>query len=251
MARNDVENHHRRRRRRDHHHRGEEVRLKCIVLGSAAAGKTSLIRRYVHGTFAGCATGGGDGGGQGLGGGRNNDDRRESRTRGADYYVRRVSYPIVRSGRTDDDGDDASESHPPSHVLVQLWDTVGRETLRPRRHASVYDSKSNFYQFLSIRHSSSSRNTANCSHYEHRYNNWGFQNGPRPMTSTRDRNDADCHRGANRCGRMRRNDDADRNVVRHVDDTVERSRRLDDVNEPIGDALFRNIDACMLVYDAT
>ncbi len=85
------------------------------------------------------------------------------------------------------------------------------------------------------------------------------------MTPARDRNDADGHRGGViRRGRMCRNDDVDkrdddrcslttRNAARRVDDdAVERSLRLDDdVNKPIGDALFRNIDACMLVYDAT
>ena len=58
--------------RDDDDHIHPQLRLKCIVLGSAGAGKTSLLRRFAHGTFEGgptttTTTNGGSGGGGGGG----------------------------------------------------------------------------------------------------------------------------------------------------------------------------------------
>jgi hypothetical protein len=282
-----------------------EVRLRCIVRGGAGAGKTSLIRRYVRGGAAGkcanaahdgeCDVAGGAGGGVGDGAAAARGRRGNCGTRGADYYVRRVDKLVGEEGSAcrksrptadHDDHDDCDARcarHAPRRAVVQLWDTVGRETLGPRRRggSSAYDSGTNFYQFLSIGRSShapsSPRGTTNGGRRrrEHRYNDWGYGDGGGGLRFTTSsaprRDDADGHtrRGdAIRCGRVRGNwnDDPDGkdddrrcraptgNAVGRFEKTfaAERPCRIDDVNnEPMRDALFRNTDACMLVYDAT
>ena len=73
-----------------YHHRHPCQRtptLRCLLLGSAGAGKTSLLRRYFHGTF----------------------NRRRNSTMGADFYSKKVSNPFFMNGvlgmeqRFDDD----------------------------------------------------------------------------------------------------------------------------------------------------
>ncbi|KAL3801149.1 hypothetical protein ACHAW5_011097 [Stephanodiscus triporus] len=214
-----------------------ELRLKCIVLGSAGAGKTSLLRRYTHGTFEGPA-----------GDGRDNHWRR--RTRGADYYTKKVANPLFERSAAisssvpgrDDDGPSRPSAAESSHVLVQLWDTVGKEALKPQRHPAQYDAKSNFYQFLSIRPTSSSTNNSD---YEHRYNNWGFLNG----TQERGRGEKNKHK---QYSDSIRNIEDERSEQAHQRYRGRTGRsRQNNINDPTGNALLRNIDACMLVYDAT
>jgi hypothetical protein len=224
-----------------------QLRLKCIVQGSAGAGKTSLLRRFVHGTFEGPD-------------GRDNHYWRR-RTRGADYYVKRVGNPLFDGGAAAaspsspgrDGGDDggggscalAAESR---HLLVQLWDTVGKESLKPQRRPAQYDARSNFYQFLSIRPSPASTNNSN---YEHRYNNWGFLNG-----IAREHGGGGANGRGGKSGPVRDVGDEGTDEARPGHGAPQhrgpaKLSRHDNTNEPTGDALFRNIDACMLVYDAT
>ena len=230
---------------RDHIH--PQLRLKCIVLGSAGAGKTSLLRRFAHGTFEGPS-------------GRDGHHHWRSRTRGADYYVKMVANPLFDGGAAAAASSPSALASGSPHVLVQLWDTVGKESLKPRRR---HDAKSNFYQVLSVRPSVSSssssspssptndNNGSSSSNYEHRYNNWGFLNGiarerggggangrggdPGPVRNIGDGGNERAHPGC------------DAPQHRGPD---ELSRR-NNINEATGGALFRNIDACMLVYDAT
>ena len=185
-------------------HPSSQLRLKCIVLGSAGAGKTSLLRRFVNGSFEGTR-----------------GDRRRGRTTtstlGADYYVKKVEKTLF--GR--------------DPVLVQLWDTAGRERLKPQRHPGQFDKESNCNQFLSIKPSSST----NKSNYEHRYNNWGFTDD-----NTKRSNDQQ-QKGETRRHNTRQKHGRPFHYHRHNNNSQS--------NEPRGDALFRNIDACLLVYDAT
>jgi len=53
-------------------------RLKCIVLGSASAGKTSILRRYFHRTF----------------------EHGRSSTMGGDFYSRKIPNPLAASAST-------------------------------------------------------------------------------------------------------------------------------------------------------
>mmetsp|Transcript_20878 Transcript_20878/g.45244 ORF Transcript_20878/g.45244 Transcript_20878/m.45244 type:complete len:585 (+) Transcript_20878:103-1857(+) len=237
-----------------------QLRIKCIVLGSAGAGKTSLLRRYIHGTFEGHP------GHDELSRSNNRAsiNRRRGRgttsTLGADYYVKKVENPLLRGGDSDTASGSNNGSHSrknrtshgmdaaESHVLVQLWDTAGKERLKPQKYPAQYDKKSNFYQFLSIRKSSSTNN----SNYEHRYNNWGFLNGINDQESS-SHHENTVH-----------NNEHKEKVYRHLNTQHKHGHPLhyhrhngrysqtnQNPNEPIGDALFRNIDACMLVYDAT
>jgi len=227
-----------------------QLRLKCIVLGSAGAGKTSLLRRFAHGTFEGHTSGRGDVG---------HHHHRIRRTRGADYYVKRVTNPLFVEGAIADSAASPPPARPAAessrHALVQLWDTAGKESLKPRRHPAQYDAKSNFFQFLSVRPSSSSPTTNNGSNYEHRYNNWGFPDG---IAREERGGDGASGLGGGDSGPIRRIGDGGggeiarpgRNDAPRYRGPAEPSRR-NDTSEATGGALFRNIDACMLVYDAT
>ena len=53
----------------------------------------------------------------------NGSQCRRRRTRSADYYVKKVANPLSFDDGAYDDS---------RHVLVQLWDTVGKESLTPR-----------------------------------------------------------------------------------------------------------------------
>ncbi|KAL7455142.1 hypothetical protein ACHAWC_006707 [Mediolabrus comicus] len=192
--------------RNHHHHQTAQPsyhRLRCIVLGSANAGKTCLLRRYVHDRFE--------------------DDievnrsatkrvaRSTNSTLGADYYVKKINN---RS------------------VMLQLWDTAGKERLKPQKIPNEYDKKSNYYQFLSISAKSSPKNTNN---YEHRYNNW---------------NQAIVH-GKEEIQAQIQNLHTNSQRDKNNEQPTHRQTRRTEANKPMGDALFRNMDACMLVYDAT
>jgi len=186
----------------------QAMRLKCLVLGSANAGKTCLLRRYVHGKFE--------------------DDievnksttkriaRSTTSTLGADYYVKKI-----------DNGS----------VFLQLWDTAGKERLKPQKIPNEYDKKSNYYQFLSI--SIKDSNTKNSNNYEHRYNNWGsaVKDGSNEQTQPQLQNMHSEHHSEH-------NPQQQHGLHR-------RHRNNTDTNKPLADALFRNIHCCMLVYDAT
>jgi small GTP-binding protein len=79
------------------------IRVKCIVLGAAGAGKTSILRRYFSNAFF----------------------RERVPTLGSDFYTGRVKIknPIRQ------DGEEKKElDHNVAHcVSLQIWDTAGRE----------------------------------------------------------------------------------------------------------------------------
>lgn len=81
------------------------VKLKCLVLGAAAAGKTSLLRRYFYKTFQ--------------------TDRVP--TVGSDWYTMRVPNPLT------EDQTDIS-------VSLQMWDTPGRERFDASRQRQQTES---------------------------------------------------------------------------------------------------------------
>lgn len=86
------------------------IRIKCIVLGAAGAGKTSILRRYFSNIF----------------------HRERSPTLGADFYSGRVKNPSFRH--------DAEEKKELDHtvapyVSLQIWDTAGRERFVAGRKA--------------------------------------------------------------------------------------------------------------------
>lgn len=177
------------------------TRLKCIILGSANAGKTCLLRRYVHGKFEDDIE---------VSKSTKRISRSTNSTLGADYYVKKT-------------GDNGS-------VFVQLWDTAGKERLKPQKIPNEYDKKSNYYQFLSI--SIKDSNAKNTNHYEHRYNNWG--NGT--IKDVNEETQSELHSSYREHGRSLHN--------RWRNNQAETSK-------PLGDSLFRNVHVCMLVYDAT
>jgi len=220
----------------------KQLRLKCIVLGSANAGKTCLLRRYIHNKFEGGST-------------HNNNEQQSIRrkrsttsTQGADYYVKKVD-------------NSTRDNHP--DVFVQLWDTAGKERLHisPNTAAKDYRRSSNFYQFLSIRPSSNSSividgasgdyiSSNNCNNYEHRYNNWNASNdnkrsdGRYRRKRVAKKSDKELQNNTqSKHGRVKQSQSST------IPSTIYNSGSYH--NTPAEDALFKNIDACMLVYDAT
>lgn len=259
----------------------QQLQLKCLVLGSAGAGKTSLLRRFNYGTFEGHHPG-------------NNTDEYEQFTRdtmttatnhwrsgrrnptstlGADYYVKKIANPLFDKERstqystsTDDPKSNtqasrlattnittAAESH--SQLFVQLWDTAGKERLMPQRYPAQYDKKSNFYQFLSIRLSKTSNNN-NSNNYEHRYNNWGLILKGGGTTNAND-DETSMHNHSvheQREKLSRHNNNINNNTQLKHGRPLHYHRHNSKKhysNEPREDALYRNVDACMLVYDST
>lgn len=92
-------------------------KLKCLVLGGASAGKTSILRRYFNGHF----------------------DSQRVPTLGSDFYTRRIPIPIpTLDGNNDNDNDDEKkmDSSPPTNnnVSMQVWDTPGRERFAANRN---------------------------------------------------------------------------------------------------------------------
>ena len=220
------------------HRQQQQLRLKCIVLGSANAGKTCLLRRYIHNKFEGGTT-------------TNHTNNKEqsirrkrstTSTQGADYYVKKV--------------DNSNTTNHPD-VFVQLWDTAGKERLQisPNTAAKDYRRSSNFYQFLSIRPSSKSsitgssssaydyKSSSNCNNYEHRYNNWNAANDDRTSGGRQRRR---------RVEKQSSNELQNNTQTKHsIPASKVSSTGGSYHNTPAEDALFKNIDACMLVYDAT
>jgi small GTP-binding protein len=82
------------------------VKLKLLVLGSAGAGKTSILRRYFYKTFEGVRV----------------------PTRGSDFYVGKLQEPLRHARNGEEDG---SATIPPAmmdvSISLQMWDTPGRE----------------------------------------------------------------------------------------------------------------------------
>ena len=305
-----------------------QLRLKCIVLGSANAGKTSLLRRFTYGTFEGGAGHPPDDASSSSSrayypNNSNSNKRRGSRsttsTLGADYYVKKVDNPMYQNHENaqHDQHDQQRQSsaaentntssttnnnnvHTEAHVLVQLWDTAGKERLKPQKTypADQYDKKSNFYQFLSIRPQSDQKKVNNSTNYEHRYNNWGFLNEVVVVggdtTNANDDDVADLekevanndHDTANpnsnkhtrqsifhNNNKQPREKTSQNTYTKHhhhghpfhynhrthttppfrrtITEHTNNKQQSNNNNKPMGDALFRNIDACMLVYDAT
>ena len=190
-------------------------RLKIILLGSAGAGKTSLLRRFVNGTFQ-------------YGGSQNGDTKQRNTmsTLGADYYVKRMEHPLSCYSGTDE--------VEPCHVLIQLWDTRGSESRPPISQRSCSHHKCmqqfNMYQFLSL--------DKQCEHTTlfhskqpdrnwHRYNNWGLMERHQDI-NTQERN--------NRISTFT------------IQDAVSKKQDSSTVSK---NALLDHVDACMLVYDAT
>ena len=80
--------------------------LKVIVLGSSGSGKTSLLRRYFHGTF---------------------DPRSSCPSLGSDYYSTRVRFPPATRVDPSDVGSDWAEGNIEGgeYLNLQMWDTAG------------------------------------------------------------------------------------------------------------------------------
>ena len=140
-------------------HNAKPPRLKIILLGSAGAGKTSILRRFVNGTFN-----------EGNYNAAKNDRTRQRNTMstlGADYYVKRMDNPLF--GKEEAPNGcchcraaaqgvhitsrikkvNYAQMYKEPHVLVQLWDTRGSEPSLPcynRKRMQQF----NMYQFLSL-----------------------------------------------------------------------------------------------------
>lgn len=86
-------------------------RIKCIVLGAAGAGKTSLLRRYFRGTFEGTRV----------------------PTLGSDFYTGRIVQ------QQEEKKEEKNVSSTAVGVSVQVWDTAGRERNAKHPIASLSD----------------------------------------------------------------------------------------------------------------
>ena len=102
-----------------------------------------------------------------------------------------------------------------------------------------------FCTILSVKPSAYTNN----SNYEHRYNNWGFINGiSEHENSSAYKNDIHIEQKE----KLRKRHDTKQNHSWPLPYHRHSTKYLqENASEPMGDALFRNIDACMLVYDAT
>jgi small GTP-binding protein len=85
-------------------------KLKCLVLGGASAGKTSILRRYFNGNF----------------------QPHRVPTLGSDFYTRRIPNPLS-DPCLDYGDDDEKKMDPPLNVSMQVWDTPGRERFAANR----------------------------------------------------------------------------------------------------------------------
>lgn len=229
-------------------HNAKPPRLKIILLGSAGAGKTSILRRFVNGTFN-----------EGNYNAAKNDRTRQRNTMstlGADYYVKRMDNPLF--GKEEAPNGcchcraaaqgvhitsrikkvNYAQMYKEPHVLVQLWDTRGSEPSLPcynRKRMQQF----NMYQFLSL-DDEKKQDDATIEQYSryyfHRYNNWGMD-APNKWEGCIDISIPD-----RRISRMIQ----DGAMKRHSDGALQRRNSSSPKN-----ALFDNVDACMLVYDAT
>ena len=89
----------------------KRVKLQCLVLGAAGAGKTSILRRYFHHSFA---------------------EGQRNPTLGSDFYTGRVTHPS---------GEDIV-------INLQMWDTPGRERyyLKRQRQRAGASLKESFFR---------------------------------------------------------------------------------------------------------
>lgn len=100
------------------------IKLKVLVLGAAAAGKTSIIRRYYNKTF--------------------NPDSPRVPTIGSDFYTTKVeNIPYTEeNGDTEavKNGTNANSNSTTTTVSIslQMWDTPGRERLDFQQHQNNY-----------------------------------------------------------------------------------------------------------------
>ncbi|KAL7515886.1 hypothetical protein ACHAWX_000959 [Stephanocyclus meneghinianus] len=206
--------------------------------------------------------------------GKKMHNRRTVSTLGADYYVKKMANPLF--GQQIDESsdwrdcsnccrataaDDLQNSHESyssksflngklqhrndrlynqSHVLVQLWDTRGAEPALPVYQGSNR-SPFNIHQFLSLKPDRQDvRITDGHGYHLHRYNNWGTSRKLGPPSCCAqciDLNESKARISAH-CSLSCRND-SNHLPISNND------------NSPSSNALYNNIDACMLVYDAT
>ena len=98
-------------------------KLKCIVLGGAGAGKTSILRRYFHNQF----------------------DFHRMPTLGSDFYTRKILEPQTGLG-----GEEKKEPSSPSAqkrmLSMQVWDTPGRERFSNRKPMYTAAFSDNFFK---------------------------------------------------------------------------------------------------------
>jgi len=210
------------------------IRLKCIVLGAAAAGKTSVLRRYFHGTF----------------------EYGAKSTIGADFYSRKVKNPV--HVRAEDEIDVGAEDEVNNNGGTEargggrpyLAECVGESSNRSLRSSArnssrdtltLYGSPSSRSLLSEPRAGGSSRNL----------NSGG--NTSSPPWSSRKR------------GRKTKATEWVPSITRetHVNlqmwDTAGKERMggsSSDKNDKflssyLGNSFFRHADAAMLVYDAT
>jgi GTPase SAR1 family protein len=101
-------------------------KLKCLVLGGAGAGKTSMLRRYFNGQF----------------------QPQRVPTLGSDFYTRRIPNPlsnnnptsIKKGGGGGEEEEEEKKMDLPlsSSVSMQVWDTPGRERFAANRSKFKY-----------------------------------------------------------------------------------------------------------------
>lgn len=85
-------------------HPQKRTKIKCIVLGAAGAGKTSLVRRYFRGTF---------------------EVGSRVPTLGSDFYTGRIRSPLQPEEKKDEHNGSLVNDKP--FINLQVWDTAGRE----------------------------------------------------------------------------------------------------------------------------
>ena len=230
-------------------HSTKPPRLKIILLGSAGAGKTSLLRRFVNGTF------------HSVGDNhvvKSRKQRNTMSTLGADYYVKRMENPLFGSNdqsltlptceKCRAAAQDVWQDSPKrtqqcqrmkneSHVLVQLWDTRGPEPSLYRYNRNRMNV--NMYQFLSAVDNNKQHavlgDYQRCGYHVHRYNNWGVD------TPSKWEGCIDLSVPKQKISTMLR----EKSIMRNETEPSLQRRN----SSP--NALLDNIDACMLVYDAT
>ncbi|KAL7464115.1 hypothetical protein ACHAXS_004449 [Conticribra weissflogii] len=250
---------------RHQHHQTQSISLKCIVLGSSAAGKTSLLRRYIHGTF------------EDQGGGHYSLKPVSSRcgavtphasTLGADYYVKKVNNPLFerRSPSSRQRDSQKLKLSLESHVILQLWDTVGKERpsplqfLNPRirkrhHHQSSSNNSQHCYQFF-LSHSSKkclnedsfSEHYAHSDSTDHSHNHTPLKKHYSNHLHIKEKT---CVYTNNHVPNSKYQHHHRKQNTSHRTNNIIKSTFTQSLNQPMKNALFEHIDACMLVYDAT
>ena len=188
-------------------------------------------------------------------------------TLGADYYVKRMGNPLF--GRTEvgfatsggrcrcgmpqdvqsstrnvserikENTQHNDQIFNQKYILVQLWDTRGSEPTLPSYNCARLQSY-NMFQFLSLTDKKREKLLTDRNGYHlHRYNNWGMD-APQELRGCIDLDVPKRRISAI----MQRNSTS--SPQSNTNSTFPRHE-----NSPTSNALFNNIDACMLVYDAT